>query len=160
MTLMEIAPLLGNFGEFFGAIAVVVSLVFVAYSVRHNTFALQQASHQSVLALLAKGDITLATNESFHRMVTIAETSPGDISEEEWSRFTRFVFHRMGVWEYLYLAKHKNALLVFQWLAFDPYFAELSCLPGYRRFWEENLSAFAPAFRAYLETEVLPGRGE
>ena len=41
MTLMETAQLLGNFGEFFGAIAVVVTLFYLAVQVRHSKEATQ-----------------------------------------------------------------------------------------------------------------------
>jgi hypothetical protein len=37
MTLMETAQLLGNFGEFVGAIAVVVTLAYLALQIRQNT---------------------------------------------------------------------------------------------------------------------------
>ena len=36
MTLMETAQLLGNFGEFFGAIAVVATLIYLAIQVRQS----------------------------------------------------------------------------------------------------------------------------
>ena len=37
MTIMEIAQLLGNLGEFFGAIAVVATLGYLAVQIRQNT---------------------------------------------------------------------------------------------------------------------------
>ena len=37
MTLMDTAQLLGNFGEFFGAVAVVVTLGYLAVQIRLNT---------------------------------------------------------------------------------------------------------------------------
>ena len=40
------AQLLGNYGEFFGAIAVVVTLVYLAGQLRQNTNALKSASYQ------------------------------------------------------------------------------------------------------------------
>ncbi len=36
MTVIELSQVLGNFGEFFGAIAVVGTLVFLAIQVRHS----------------------------------------------------------------------------------------------------------------------------
>ena len=52
MTLMEMGQLLGNFGEFFGAIAVVITLVYLAVQVGQskaatelNTTALQSANY-------------------------------------------------------------------------------------------------------------------
>ena len=45
MDLMSTAQLLGNFGEFFGAIAVVVTLIYLAGQLRQNTKALRSASY-------------------------------------------------------------------------------------------------------------------
>ena len=49
MTLMEIAQLLGNFGEFFGAIAVVATLIYLAIQIRQNSTQLRIVSHQTTL---------------------------------------------------------------------------------------------------------------
>ncbi len=42
MNLMETAQLLGNFGEFVGAIAVVFTLAYLAFQIRQNSKTLQQ----------------------------------------------------------------------------------------------------------------------
>ena len=57
MTLMETAQLLGNFGEFFGAIAVVATLGYLTLQVRQNTLAMQstaevEAARQNIRAAL------------------------------------------------------------------------------------------------------------
>ena len=50
MTLVETAQLLGNFGEFFGAIAVVVTLAYLAIQVRQSNRATKTNSEQAVFA--------------------------------------------------------------------------------------------------------------
>ena len=49
MTLMESAQLLGNFGEFFGAIAVVVTLVYLATQIRQNSKMMKSAALQKAI---------------------------------------------------------------------------------------------------------------
>lgn len=46
MNLIELSQVLGNFGEFFGAIAVVVTLVYLAVQIRQNSTQLRLNSHQ------------------------------------------------------------------------------------------------------------------
>ena len=46
MDIQGVAQLLGNFGEFFGAIAVVMTLVYLAGQLRQNTKALRSASYE------------------------------------------------------------------------------------------------------------------
>ena len=48
MDLHEIAQLLGNFGEFFGAIAVVVTLGYLALQIRQNTDSLQANARHAI----------------------------------------------------------------------------------------------------------------
>ena len=47
MDLMTAAQLLGNFGEFFGAIAVVATLIYLAGQLRQNTKALRSSSYDA-----------------------------------------------------------------------------------------------------------------
>jgi hypothetical protein len=46
MDIQATAQLLGNFGEFFGAIAVVATLAYLAVQIRQNTNALRSASYE------------------------------------------------------------------------------------------------------------------
>ena len=50
MDLIDTAQLLGNFGEFFGAIAVVVTLAYLAVQIRQGTSATEAASRDAAMA--------------------------------------------------------------------------------------------------------------
>jgi len=50
MSFMDTAQLLGNLGEFVGAIVIVATLIYLAMQVRQNTNALHAQSRQSVLS--------------------------------------------------------------------------------------------------------------
>lgn len=50
MTLMDTAQLLGNLGDFVGAIVVTATLIYLAVQVRQNTKALQAQSRQAALS--------------------------------------------------------------------------------------------------------------
>ena len=47
MSTLDISPLLGNSGEFVGAIAIVVTLIYLAVQIRQNTSAVRASSFQS-----------------------------------------------------------------------------------------------------------------
>jgi hypothetical protein len=53
MTLMDTAQLLGNFGEFFGAIAVVATLGYLAVQIRQNSNQMQKRRFGAGLRRLA-----------------------------------------------------------------------------------------------------------
>lgn len=53
MTLIEISQVLGNFGEFFGAILVGVSLFYLAVQVRHNANVTDEANMRAEVERIA-----------------------------------------------------------------------------------------------------------
>ncbi len=59
MTLNE----LGSLGEFVGAIAVVISLIYLAIQIRHNTRAVQSTTHQAVLDGILRVSASLSDSE-------------------------------------------------------------------------------------------------
>jgi len=141
--------------EVLGVLGIIAGIGFLGFEIRQNTRALQNESHQAILAILTDQQLALTTNDSLHRTIMAGEQSPFDVSDEEWSKFTEFMYVRLGVWEYLYLAKADEAITEAVWAAFDPYFLSLICKPGYRRWWDEHSVAFAADFRAYLDADVL-----
>ena len=81
MNLMDIAQLLGNFGEFVGAIAVVVTLAYLAMQVKHskeavtaNTKSLDE-SRKLALANAYQARADMATRYHLHRAAS------GDLAE-------------------------------------------------------------------------------
>lgn len=63
------AQLLGNYGEFVGALGVVLSLLFVGYSIVQNTKATRAQTHQAI-------------TRSF---MSIAENRDGNTDDESWN---------------------------------------------------------------------------
>jgi len=150
-----------NVAEIAVSFVVVASLAYIGLEVNQNTQALQIASYQSMNSYLLELDVAQASNEGLNRIITVAETSPSDVTAEEWARFTKMAYPRYGMWEYLYLSMQDNAVDENTWLAFEPYYlTEFACKRGYRRFWEEHHLGFSPPFIEYMQSEVLPTCGE
>ncbi len=141
-----------SIGEIITSLAVVASLVYVAFEIKQNTDSLQQSSYQSVLDRLSSHDMMVAADKDLHRIVSSAENPDIELSEEDWSRFEHFAFPKMGEWEYMFLASEANAISQIQWTAFEPYFTQLYCQPGYQKFWKNNRFAFAAAFQTYVDS--------
>lgn len=79
MSLIEVSQLLGNFGEFLGAIAVVVTLIYLAAQVKHNTRAARAATVQSTLTSELYTTATLAEHSStWDKVVTGAPLASGE----------------------------------------------------------------------------------
>ena len=147
---------LGQLLQVFGNAAVVLGILLLVYELNQNTRALQSESYQFVLDGLRAGNEILATDDEFYRIFVTGVKSPSELSDEEWERFSIFLLGRLANWEYLYLMRQENSISPVAWTAFDPGFRVMVCDPGYRRFFEEYSIRHAPAFIAYLESDVFP----
>ncbi len=103
MDLMSTAQLLGNFGEFFGAIAVVVTLAYLAVQIRQNKDASLASTHRNVSLGLV--EVVDALKDPALRGITLKIMDSGFQSLE------RDEQARMSVW-----------LCTFMWVLEDAYF--------------------------------------
>jgi hypothetical protein len=147
---------LANVAEIAGAIVIVASLAYIGIEMNQNTKALQLESYQAMMDNLIQLDIAIATDEDLSRIVATAESEPSVLAEDEWVRFQTMAYPRIGLWEFLFLATQEDALSDVQWQAFQPYYADIACRPGYRRFWELQRHGFSPGFQDYMEAEIHP----
>ena len=142
--------------EILAAVVIVASLAYVGLEINQNTKALQNESYQYVFSMLAESQNILVTDKDFNRVFDIGERSPSELSDEEWSRLTKFLLIRWSAWEYLFMMKEEDSISPVAWTAFDPGFRVVVCMRGHRRFFEESSLDFAPRFIAYLEADVFP----
>lgn len=147
---------LANVAEIAGAIVIVASLAYIGIEMNQNTKALQLESYQAMMDNLIQLDIAIATNEDLSRIVATAENKPTELAENKWVRFQTVAYPRIGLWEFLFLATQEDALSDVQWQAFQPYYADIACKPGYRRFWGLQRHGFSPGFQEYIDSEVHP----
>jgi hypothetical protein len=68
----------------------------------------------------------------------------------------RYAIARIGSWEYVFLARATNSISPAHWSAFEPYFLNLICTSGYRKFYEENPMVYDVTFLEYVNS-VIPG---
>ena len=59
---------LGNIGEFLGALAVLISLVYLAIQIRQNTQTVRSATHQAWVTGVAQINMLLPQNLAFTRV--------------------------------------------------------------------------------------------
>ena len=109
MTLMETAQLLGNFGEFLGAIAVVVTLGYLVVQIKQNTSALRATSRLQIASGYRENNRLLADG-NVARAYTVGLGHFPDMSFEERSLFSMYM-NDFGVFIQGALALHEEGQL-------------------------------------------------
>ena len=82
---------LANIGEFFGSIAVVVSLIYLAYQIRHNTRTVQAATRESLSQSIVGVNSQLFQDPETTRLWLKGRNDISDLDDVEQSRFSGFV---------------------------------------------------------------------
>ena len=94
MDLVSTAQLLGNFGEFFGSIAVVVTLIFLTFQMRQNATETRNSSIQSIMSSEANGRYAMLNSDVPSILVRLRAGDPLSVEDEiRFDTFMHGVFH-------------------------------------------------------------------
>lgn len=85
------AQLLGNYGEFVGAIAVVATLAYLAIQIRQNSASVKSAAAQSVLSNVNANLQTVAETPQMARVIHKGLSDYGVLTEEERFQFISWI---------------------------------------------------------------------
>jgi len=140
MDLMSTAQLLGNFGEFAGAIGVIVTLIYLSIQVRQNTATMQRADEAH------RKEIDIATNSRFNeqrhalysdsdlaRIFRTGLLDPSQLDEFEWMRFYLYVQQTLIALGEQY--RVSDSLLVSRDESIESFFNDFFRYPGGRAAW-------------------------
>ena len=153
MNLLDTAQLLGNFGEFVGAIGVVVTLVYLSVQIRQSTIASRAQSRQTLLDQWSSSNWDLSKDPNSLRIYANAITNWPDLRDDEKTMF-EFGMAR-------YLANIQNGLFLRDSGMVDDRTVEMVadylmlCLrsPGGARWWQDTAMAL-PETRLYIERQL------
>lgn len=99
---------IGAIGEVVGALAVVITLLFLSRQLRQNTRTVRKA-HRSQVAESVSNSISVMQNPEFARIMVIALNDSHSLNSEERVVFGSFILRILRIWEDAY----------FQWLEGD-----------------------------------------
>jgi hypothetical protein len=130
--------------EIGGAVAVIVSVIYLGRQINNNTKLLRSQAHYNALSLAQKPLEMMVENESLAGAVTECDANPNGVAATTWARCANYYFMQFNSWEY------PQQL----WVGADAYFKTLvQTKPGYVRFWNEMETAFDEPFRSYATQE-------
>ena len=147
MDLMSTAQLLGNFGEFFGAIAVVATLMYLTVQVRQNTTMLRSQARRQVLEGVTTDTDRYLRPENLD--VSMKQFEGETLTEQEGARARGLALSYLGNLEIQYHEIQDGTL--------DPIFEDTLrfrvslVLDAGDSDWEQNRHFFTRKFQDYVE---------
>jgi len=142
----------GDIGAFIGAIAVVVSLVYLAVQVRQNTRALAVAQELTGAQIASHQFIALATDPQFASLYRMALADFERLEAEDQFRVGQFlmaVLYGLQAGHFGHFRARTADLTT--WIGHRAVLGSLLQAPGVRSWWVRHRRMFSPAFGEYVD---------
>lgn len=146
---IELAALVA---EIVGAIAVVISVVYLAFQIAESNKELRSQTHVNALTLGQRPVEIELEDAELASIVRRGYLNPVELSEDEWYRFTQYQMLALNAWEYYYYESGKETLPNELWIGANAYYeVHMQTKPGLRRFWLEYGHIYADPFHSYVD---------
>ena len=146
---------LANLGQIIGALAVVISLFYVAHQIRQNTNAVRSATAQSVHEHFANWYRLVAADAELSQIVVNGLKDYSSLSETERTRFIASFMSFLSYSQNAFLKWREGLLADPLWIGWEQVMMNLFCAPGGRAFWKERGYMFGEDFRHYVESDLM-----
>ena len=146
---------LANMGQVIGAIAVVISLIYVALQIRQNTNAVRSATVQSVHEHFANWYHLIAADAELARIAPNGLRDYQSLSENERTRFIAAFMSFLSYSQNAFLKWRQGLLASSLWLGWEQVMMNFFGTPGGKAFWKERGYMFGDEFRRYIEDDLI-----
>lgn len=151
MTLNDLA----NLGQVIGALAVVVSLFYVASQIRQNTNAVRSATAQTVHEHFANWYHLIAADAELAQIAANGLRDYSSLSEQERVRFIATLMSFLSYSQNAFLKWREGLLRPALWLGWEQVMMNLFGAPGGKALWKERSYLFGEEFRSYIENDLM-----
>ena len=146
-------------GEIVGAIAVVLTLGYLAAQIRQNTKTVRTSTYQAVLDYSSGFNELVLSNPHIWRIWKVGRLDPAQLTDEERSQFRLLVGQLFNIYETMLLQYQRGTLDQEYWDARLVGLRHLLSQPGLRTHWlrsrEEGITpARVPAFQELMDSLV------
>jgi hypothetical protein len=141
--------------EIAGGVAVVISVVYLAFQIADNNKLLRSQAHYNALELAQRPFELMVATEDLAKIVFECDRHPHDVPESNWQRCKNYYFMQLNSWEYFYYQHLDKAIPPELWGGADGYFTDqVGTKAGYVRFWKETAIGFDEPFRSYARERI------
>ncbi|HSM31552.1 MAG TPA: hypothetical protein VK854_12710 [Woeseiaceae bacterium] len=143
---------LASLGEIIGAIAVVVSLVYLAVQVRQSTRAQRLENASRILDRTAAMQAALSRDPAMSTLFAKGISDPSKLTPQERIQFTWAMYEFFGALEFMFLAAKEDSIPDEIWQRWSSAAAWWLTFPGVQAWWDVRPIPFADSFSSYVES--------
>ena len=153
LKLKEIASV----AEIVGAIAIVISLVYVGIQLQDSTLAVRSATANDTSAAMAAWYITTDNNPESTRVVLDGMTNPDVLSREEEAQFIYLIHGLFLEYQAAFYVPEQGTLDIELRESLVNTLLGVREQPGFQLYWGQRQDLFQPSFRAFVDDLLVNG---
>ena len=146
---------IGALSEMIGAIAVVITLVYLAIQIRQNTRAIRLDTGHDVAEEYRDIFALMAQNEGLAELVHKAAVDGAAITGAEKVRYYALNSNFIRAVENAYFQHNEQALDQKHWSGMKRMLADYAQLPAFREYWSNRKHWFSHEFQAFMAKDIL-----
>ena len=143
---------IGAVGEILGAIAVFVSLLYLAFQVRHNTVAQQSSTHHQFVTTQMTANQAISGSAEVCELIDRANKDFAGINSAELIRLTYVFYDHLNQWHFAFDSQQKGLLEPDAWRKNDKGYTYVAkTTPSFCEFWLMHRDLFFGLFKAHVD---------
>ena len=146
---------IGALSEFVGAVAVVITLVYLAIQIRQNTRAIRLDTGHDITEEYRDIFALMAENKELAELVHRAAHDPDSISGTDKVQYYALNSNFIRALENAYFQHNENALDRKQWSGMRRMLKDYAQLPAFREYWPNRKHWFSNEFQEFMESDIL-----
>ena len=141
----------GAIGEIVGALAVFLTLIYLALQIRQNTKAVQASAADASISKVTNVRQSMYENAEVSRIYVQGLADPDDLDDESRTRFRLLMHNILMSVSNIYSQTRFAGLPVSTWESQKVVLTRIVTSPGGRWFWKEYRLEFEDAFREQVD---------
>jgi hypothetical protein len=145
---------LGAIGEIVGAIAVVLSLIFLATQIRQNTRSSRTASYQAAVTSISDLTREIGADPELARIIATGGVDLSTLTPTERLQFTYFALSIIRNFENIHYQYISGAIDEDTWLGWAARIKSSLSAPSAQEWWRGQAAAFSRAFQDFVACDM------
>jgi hypothetical protein len=144
-----------SMAEIIAAVAVMISVIYLAIQVRHSNKQARLQTHSDTLLHMHAPIQQFLAQPELAEIIRVGGTSPDDLTEADWFKFGYYYLMQFNMYEFLYAAHLDKATAPQIWIGCDASWKNVFRQePGVRKAWREWRHAYIDPFQGYVDAIV------
>lgn len=148
---------IGSIAEIVGAVAIVVSLLYVGIQVSDSTLAVRSATANDTSAAMSEWYINIGSNSQATRIVLDGITDPESLSREETAQYIYMLHGLFLEYQAAYYVSEQGTLDFEMRQSLVNTLLGVREQPGFLKYWGQRRDLFQPSFRAFVDDLIAKG---